>query len=101
MIALRRKLQRAAQHPLLGPVVLLLLALLLVFTALHATHDQMHSDDLIVCVAFVLLALSSLLRKPPSIFRSIVQLESRGPPNPATPAAVSARLGTPRPPLRL
>lgn len=51
------------RHPLLGPLCILLLALLLAFTVMHGAHDQMHAGDgdLILCVGFLLTAIVVLL----------------------------------------
>ena len=58
MIALRRRLERGLRHPVLGPLCLLLLAILVAFTVLHGVHDQLHSsDDVIVCVAILVSAI--------------------------------------------
>ena len=80
MIALRRRIERGVQHPLLGPLFLLLLAVLLVFTVIHGAHDQIHSDELIVCVAFLVAAVASLilprLREVVVVSRRV----ARGPP---------------------
>ena len=58
MIELRRKLERGLRHPLLGPVCLLLLALLLAFTVVHGAHDQLESCcELVVCIAIVFIVL--------------------------------------------
>lgn len=61
MIELRRKLERGLRHPLLGPLCLVLLALMLAFTVMHGAHDQMHAaGELVVCVAFLIGAIVSL-----------------------------------------
>ena len=39
MIRLRRLLERGRRHPLLGPIVLILLVLLLAMVCFHATQD--------------------------------------------------------------
>ena len=81
MIELRRKLERGLRHPLLGPLCLLLLALLLAFTVMHGAHDQMHdAGELVVCVAFLLGAIVSLAM--PRLFDGVVTAmrAPRGPP---------------------
>lgn len=60
MIALRRTIERGVRHPVLGPLFVLLLALLLVFTVIHGVHDQIHEGELIVCFAFLVGAILSL-----------------------------------------
>lgn len=61
VIALRRTIERGLRHPLLGPLCLVPLALLLVFTVAHGAHDQIHDGELIVCVALLVSALVSLV----------------------------------------
>lgn len=39
MIALRRTLERGRSHPVVGPIVLVLLAILLALVCLHAAHE--------------------------------------------------------------
>ena len=39
MITLRRALERGRRHPVLGPIVVVLLAILLVLVVLHAAHE--------------------------------------------------------------
>jgi hypothetical protein len=61
VIALRRIIERGVRHPVLGPLFFLLLALLLAFTVVHGAHDQIHEGELIVCVAFLLGAIVSIV----------------------------------------
>lgn len=99
MIALRRTIERGVRHPLLGPLCLILLALLLVFTIVHGAHDQIHDGELIVCIAFLLTALMSLvLPQLPSV-RVIALRPSRAPPAPRL--AVRPVLRTPIAPIPL
>ena len=104
MIELRRRLERGLRHPLLGPLCLVLLALMLAFTVMHGAHDQMHAaGELIICVAFLIGAIVSLAIP---LFRdeTVSRLHaSRGPPI----ASIPRSLPRPRPfasqsvPLRL
>ena len=80
MIELRRKLEWGLRHPLLGPVCLVLLALLLAFTVVHGAHDQIESCcELVVCIAIVFTVLVCV--RPPRARTpfSFVQVP-RGPP---------------------
>jgi putative effector of murein hydrolase len=82
VIELRRKLDRGLRHPLLGPLCLILLALMLVFTIVHGAHDQMHeAGELIVCVAFLLSAIVSLAMP---VFRDVIVVAPRAPRGPPT-----------------
>jgi hydrogenase-4 membrane subunit HyfE len=40
LIRLRRTLERGRRHPILGPIVLILLVLLLAMVFMHAAHDE-------------------------------------------------------------
>jgi hypothetical protein len=87
VIELRRKLDRGLRHPLLGPLCLILLALMLAFTVVHGAHDQMHdAGEMIVCVAFLLSAIVSLAMPR---LRDVVVVALRAPRGP--PAALFAR----------
>jgi hypothetical protein len=82
VIELRRKLDRGLRHPWLGPLCLILLVLMLVFTAVHGAHDQMHqAGELIVCVGFLLGAIVSV-RIPR--FRDVVTVAPPAPRGPPT-----------------
>ena len=81
MIELRRKLERGLRHPLLGPVCLLLLALLLAFTVVHGAHDQIESCcELVVCIAIVFIVLVCIRPPRARSLSALVQVP-RGPPD--------------------
>lgn len=81
MIALRRTIERGVRHPLFGPLCLILLALLLVFTVIHGAHDQIHNETgLMVCLAIVITALLSLLVPRIVVARFVTPRASRAPP---------------------
>lgn len=103
MIALRRQIERGIRHPVLGPFCLLLLALLLAFTVIHATHDQIHSHELVICVAFLLGALVSLaLPRVRDVTASTTRVARGPPPRFSTARRVSAQpFISVSPPLRL
>jgi hypothetical protein len=67
VIRLRKEMERAARHPLFGPICLLLLALLMAFVVLHVTHDAAHADDAgeLICVAFAIGVLFWRVVAPP------------------------------------
>ena len=81
MIALRHQIERGVRHPVLGPFFLFLLALLLVFSVIHGAHDQIHSGELMVCVALLVgvLVLLTLPRLPDVV--SVSRRPPRGPPH--------------------
>ncbi len=68
MIGLRRKLERGLAHPVLGPIVLIVLILVLAMVYLHAPHDGHESATEvgllgIAIVMFLGPALIGLLRR--------------------------------------
>ena len=57
MIRLRLMLERGRKHPLLGPVVLLLLVLLLAMTCFHAAQDgwEAAAGTSVACIGLITL----------------------------------------------
>jgi len=94
VIWLRTQIERGSKHPWLGPLFLVLLLLLLVFVAAHATMDQAHGTDAseLVCIVLgILVLLAPLVPRPPRLHLRVVSWV-RGPPTfavaaPARPAA--------------
>ena len=103
VIALRRTIEQGVRHPLLGPLCLILLALLLFFTVVHGAHDQIHEGELVVCIAFLITVLVSLALPQLLVVRITATSSSRAPPV----AAVRPRTASSHPfravpvPLRL
>ena len=58
LIRLRRTLERGRRHPILGPIVLILLVLLLAMVFMHAAHDEHGSA---VEAGFFCLAIVTML----------------------------------------
>lgn len=92
MIALRRTLERGARHRLLGPVLGLLLALLLAFALTHGGHDQMHAQGsaLVVCIAFLMVAIVTIVRPQPLPAPRAWRRPARGPPARTAPCSQAA-----------
>ena len=90
MIRLRAMLERGLAHPWLGPVLLLLIALLLSFLALHPAIGA-HFEAASVCAAIALLALIQVFL--PMVFRRSAgtHVLLRAPPSPRA-ASDPARL---------
>lgn len=81
MIELRRRLERGLRHPLLGPLCLIVLALILAFTVMHGAHDQMQAaGELFACVAFLIGAIVSLSMPRLREATTIALRAPRGPP---------------------
>jgi hypothetical protein len=96
-------IERARRHPVLGIVVVVLLALLLVLVALHGAHDGLdHDAAAMVCLALVVVGavLTALVRAPLRVADRADR--RRGPPSlaPALAAASGRRTSGLRP-LRL
>ena len=58
MIRLRGHIERGLRHPLVGPLLLLVLAVLVVFMALHEMSEGLPGDAAVACVAIVLILMS-------------------------------------------
>lgn len=88
---------------MLGPVCLILLALLFALTVMHSAHDQIQQGELIVCIAFLISAIVLFVVPPLCFVRVVADLSSRAPPvplrRPRNPIAGS--LGNALIPLRL
>lgn len=84
MIRLRRTLERGRKHPILGPIVLILLVLLLAMVFVHAAQDDFGAviEAGFVCFAVVTLlgsvAVRFARREPAS--GAVPIAEYRGPP---------------------
>ncbi len=104
MIRLRRTLERSRAHPILGPILLIVLVLLLSMLFLHAAHDGMDAAIEVGAICFGiatflgLVLLERLRRRPPE---ALIRVRGdRGPPSlpetylqrPTTIAAASLSL---------
>lgn len=82
MIRLRQQIERGLRHPVVGPLLLLLLAVLVVFIALHETSESVavHVELICVALAIVLLAAVPLVEALHVATRPLGTNPSRGPP---------------------
>jgi hypothetical protein len=67
VIELRRKLDRGLRHPVLGPILLILLALLMAMTVLHAVQDGHDAATELGAICFAILTILGpvvLIRMP-------------------------------------
>lgn len=69
VIRLRESIQAGLRHPILGPLVLLLLGLLLAFVILHAVEDGI-AGELFACV-FAAVVVIRLLARPPRVLARV------------------------------
>ena len=60
MIRLRQQIDRGLRHPVVGPLLLLLLAVLVVFIALHETSEGIAGHVELICVALTMVLLAVL-----------------------------------------
>jgi glycerol uptake facilitator-like aquaporin len=96
MIRLRQTLDRGRRHPILGPLLVLLLVLLLAMTFLHAAHDSHEiaidfgGFCLGMAVVLAMLVVGRITRSAPAF--TIAVHDDRGPPHPrhARPALIHA-----------
>lgn len=58
MIRLREAIERGLRHPIAGPALLLLLAVLVVFVAMHETTETPPGDAALACAALALVVLT-------------------------------------------
>lgn len=81
MIRLRRVIAGAMRHPVLGPLVLILLAFTLALLAIHGTADQGLDGTVVACFALaVLMALLVVLTSTPRLHRLDGRRPARAPP---------------------
>ena len=82
MIRLRRTLERSWAHPVLGPILLIVVALLLAFLVVHAFHQDAIGAIGALCVAIVAVVGAALLELVPGrLARPVISARGdRGPP---------------------
>jgi hypothetical protein len=82
MIRLRQQIERGLRHPVVGPLLVLLLAVLVVFIALHETSEGIagHVELICVAIAIVLLAAVPFAEALHVAARPLGTNPSRGPP---------------------
>jgi hypothetical protein len=105
MIRLRLTIKRGMRHPVLGPVFIVLFALMMVFVCLHGIHESQHmaTEIGVVCLGLVsLLSVLLLIRvgraAPPPV---LLVREGRAPPVFVAPCIQRPPLHLTASPLRL
>jgi hypothetical protein len=103
VIRLRGYIERGLQHPVLGPLLLLALALLVVFVAFHVTSEGLgdHLGLMCAAVALAVLFVISLAIGVPPVWNQAVGQPPRGPPVATQVVLLSGRQTAESPPLRL
>lgn len=100
MIRLRHLLERGRAHPVLGPVLIVVVVLLLAMVLVHGAHDGMDAAAEVGAICFALasffgLAVMEMLRRRPHDVRTWTPAERAPPPMVRQPARlVSARIAT-------
>jgi hypothetical protein len=98
VIRLREMLERGMRHRWLGPVLIVLFAVLLALVVLHTTADQA-TEAGVVCLAFLVILVTLLLPRPPEI---VLRLQRARAPRAPPPTRVARnQVLTITPPLRL
>lgn len=90
-------------HPVLGPLLVFVLAVLLAMTALHESHESVggHPGEFCVALVGILLGLLSLVVRVAVRVQPTMSVPARSPPIPvAVPLTISYSRTT-LPPLRL
>jgi hypothetical protein len=82
VIKLRRQIERGLRHPVVGPLLLLALAVLVAFMALHVTSESISGHAELICAALALVLLVALSggESPQLATRVVATNSSRGPP---------------------
>lgn len=82
LIGLRRYIESGLRHPVVGPLLLLLLAVLVVFMALHEMSEGLPGDAAMACVAIalVLMTVIPLTVSRPLTSRPAAKHPPRAPP---------------------
>lgn len=92
MIAVRIAIGRASKHPWLWVFVLLLMATLLVFVALHGVEHALEGGDVLLCMTVASFAVLLVARERVQAAPARVPLARDPPPRfaPAVPARAPA-----------
>lgn len=82
MIALRRNIERWRRHPIIGPILIILLVVMLAFVLVHESHEKIAAEVGELCVGIALLFLAMLLPAPVIfvVAVSVALCFRRGPP---------------------
>lgn len=89
MIRLRELIERGRRHPVLGPVLIVLLLLVLALVMLHEGHESTGADLGVLCIGITLLLIAAVLAPPKRLASALVPETERGR---APPAKVARRL---------
>lgn len=101
MIRLRVAIERGLRHPVLGPLLVIVLAVMLVMVIFHTTNDQLHKAGLLLCAAVMLLVAVVLLPPRTLVPARRSRPNRRGPPERRRAPIASGFPETAASPLRL
>lgn len=87
VIGLRRTLERGRAHPILGPILLIVLVFVLAMLYLHAMEDGQGAATELggIClgvITVVWLVITQLVRRRTLTVAPVIQCGERGPPSP-------------------
>lgn len=104
MIRLRKLIDRGRRHPVLGPVLIVVLVLVIALMMFHEGHESTGADVGVLCVGIMLLLIRAVVPRPttPESVSAQKATVARAPPRTTTSHIVPAGYGGPRSlPLRL
>lgn len=103
MIRMRQQIDRGRRHPVLGPVLIILLVLMLAMTMLHEGNESTGADLSVLCIGIMLLLLRELVPRPttPATVLAPEALVARAPPSTFSLRILAASGGPGTLPLRL
>ena len=104
MIRLRELIDRGRRHPILGPVLIVVLALVIALMMLHERDESNGADFGVLCLGIMLLLIRAVMPRPttPETLSAPEATAARAPPCTSTRHIVPAGHGGLRSlPLRL
>lgn len=87
MVRLRREIERGARHPVVGPLLIVLLALMVAFTVMHEGNEATGGQIGELCVGIALILLAVIVVWPLAVRGRVV---AAVPPGRAPPSAYRA-----------
>ncbi len=103
VIRLRAAIFRGLKHRWLGPLLVILLAVMLVLAVFHSSAAPFdhHAAADVCCFILVAFFVAVAVTRPAVLVRPFMHVESRGPPTLAPCGAAALELTLSSPPLRL
>lgn len=91
VIRLRRLIDRGRRHPVVGPLLVLVLVLLIAFAVLHEGHESAGIDAGVLCIGVAVILMVAALIAPPTALARVegAVVPARAPPRQPGAAPVS------------